>query len=231
MRGRFNARLIRLDLEAGEPVRGPDGCCIEVPPGEVGECVGEITQKARTQYAGYADPAASEKKVLRNAFAPGDAWFRTGDLLRRDEEGYFYFVDRLGDTFRWKGENVATSEVAEVLAAAPGVKEVNVYGVTVPNNEGRAGMAALVTGPGFDLQALARHVDQELPAYARPLFLRLQPEIETTGTFKYTKTQLVEDGFDPARVREPLYLRDPVDGYVPLDAALSARLASGDMRL
>ncbi|HEX8568816.1 MAG TPA: long-chain-acyl-CoA synthetase [Caulobacteraceae bacterium] len=231
VRSRFNARLVKLDLETGEPIRGADGFCVACAPGEVGECVGQITNKARTQFAGYADPAASAKKLLRDAFAPGDAWFRTGDLMRQDADGYFYFVDRLGDTFRWKGENVSTSEVAEVLAAAPGVKEVNVYGVAVPGSEGRAGMAALVTGPGFDLQTLARHVDRELPAYARPTFVRLQPEIETTGTFKYTKTELVADGFDPAKVGEPLFLRDPTDGYVPLDAALHARLTSGELRL
>jgi fatty-acyl-CoA synthase len=169
--------------------------------------------------------------VLRDAFAKGDSWFRTGDLMRQDAEGYFYFIDRLGDTFRWKGENVSTSEVAEVLSGAPGVKEANVYGVPLEGADGKAGMAALVTGPEFDLTALAAHVDAELPVYARPLFLRLQPEIETTGTFKYTKTDLVADGFDPSRVADPLFLRLPEDGYQPLDAGLHARLTSGEVRL
>ena len=231
VRSRFNARLVRLDIETGEPVRGPDGFCQEVAPGEVGECLGQITDKARTQYAGYADKAASEKKLLRGAFAPGDVWFRTGDLMRQDTEGYFYFVDRLGDTFRWKGENVSTSEVAEVLASAPGVKEVNVYGVAVGDAEGRAGMAALVTGPDFSLEALAAHVDRELPVYARPLFLRLQPEIATTGTFKYTKTQLVEEGFDPARSPDPLYVRVPGEGWTPLTREIHADLKEGRLRV
>jgi fatty-acyl-CoA synthase len=215
----------------GEPVRGPDGFCVTCTPGEIGEAIGQITGEARTSFTGYADRAASEKKVLHDAFAKGDSWFRTGDLMRQDKDGYFYFIDRLGDTFRWKGENVSTSEVAEVLAGAAGVREVNVYGVGVPGAEGRAGMAALVTGPEFDPGALAAHVDAELPPYARPLFLRLQPEITTTGTFKYTKNDLVADGFDPGRVTDPLLYRDPQDGYRPLDAAVHARISAGDIRL
>lgn len=231
MRKRFNVRLVRADPQAEQPVRGGDGFCIECPPGEVGEAIGEITSEPRTQFSGYADAQASASKILRDVFKPGDAWFRSGDLMRQDREGYFYFVDRLGDTFRWKGENVSTQEVAEVLSAAPGVREANVYGVTVPGADGRAGMAALVVGPEFDPAALARVVDAELPAYARPLFLRLLPAIETTGTFKYRKADLVGDGYDPGRVADPLFLRDPAGGYLPLGPALHARLHGGELRL
>ena len=161
--------------------------------------MGAIGDEPRTNFTGYADKAATEKKVLRGAFAPGDAWFRTGDLMKQDEEGYFYFVDRIGDTFRWKGENVSTGEVSERLSEIPGVKEANVYGVAVPGADGRAGMASLVTGPEFDLAAFQTQSEAMLPPYAQPLFLRLQPEIETTGTFKYRKIDLVEDGFDPEK--------------------------------
>lgn len=231
IRSKFNVRLVRFDLEAEQPVRGPDGFCVPCPPGEVGEALGEITSQPRSQYTGYADPEASAKKVLTDVFKPGDRWFRTGDLMRQDRDGYFYFVDRVGDTFRWKGENVSTNEVAEVLGAAPGVCEVNVYGVEVPGCDGRAGMASLVVAPEFDPAALAAHVDAELPAYARPLFLRLRPEMETTGTFKYRKADLVADGFDPARVKDPLFFRDGRSGYVPLGAALYARLLAGEVRL
>ena len=230
VRRRFNVKLVRLD-ETGEPVRGPRGFCIAVPPGEVGEAVGQITKAPRTAYSGYADREASEKKLLRGAFRSGDAWFRTGDLMRQDREGYFYFVDRLGDTFRWKGENVSTSEVCEVVCQAPGVQEANIYGVEVPGAEGRAGMAALVAGPDFDLAAFAERVDRDLPAYARPVFLRLQPQIQTTGTFKYTKTDLVAQGFDPAKAGDPLFVRDPERGYVPFDAELHVRLLAGQLRL
>jgi fatty-acyl-CoA synthase len=232
LRKRFNFRLARFDTEAGEIVRGANGRAQEAKPGEVGEMLGEIRQDdARSNFAGYADKASTERKIARDVFAPGDAWFRTGDLLRQDGLGYFYFIDRVGDTFRWKGENVATGEVAAVLSHVPGVEEADVYGVEAPGAEGRAGMAALVTGEGFDLQALAYEVDTHLPPYARPLFLRLRSAIETTGTFKYRKIDAVEEGFDPSRVRDPLYWREPGGGYVPLDAAAYARIAAGEVRL
>ena len=121
------------------------------------------------RFEGYTNAAETEKKVLGEVFAPGDAWFRTGDLMMRDAEGYFYFVDRIGDTFRWKGENVATLEVAEAIAACRGVTDVSVYGVTVPGHDGRAGMAAIVAGDGFDLQTLHARLRERLPAYAVPI--------------------------------------------------------------
>jgi fatty-acyl-CoA synthase len=127
LRKRFNVRLVQYDFDTGEPVRGAGGLCVEAGVGQVGECVGEIGgDDARAEYAGYVDKEASAKKVLRNVFAQGDSWFATGDLMRQDADGYFYFVDRIGDTFRWKGENVSTTEVAERLQAAPGVKEASV---------------------------------------------------------------------------------------------------------
>ncbi|MBW3617545.1 MAG: long-chain-acyl-CoA synthetase [Proteobacteria bacterium] len=235
LRFKFNVRLVRFDPELELPIRGPDGFCIACTPGEVGEALGEIGPAARTQYVGYAEPGGaggeSERKILKDAFKAGDRWFRTGDLMRQDRDGYLYFVDRIGDTFRWKGENVSTGEVAEALLAAPGVQEANVYGVEVPGAEGRAGMAALVVGPGFDPKGLARHLDAELPGCARPLFLRIQPAIETTGTFKYRKAELVADGFDPSRVPDPVLFKDAGAGYVPLDAGLYARIVSGEIRV
>lgn len=231
LRGKFNIRIVKFDVETETPVRGPDGFCIECAPGEVGECIGHIGGDARSNYVGYADKAATEKKVLHHVFQKGDAWFRTGDLMRVDGDGYIYFVDRIGDTFRWKGENVATSEVAERLAAVEHVLEVNVYGVKVGDLDGKAGMAALVTDPGFDLTAFAEHVDQQLPSYARPIFLRLQRAIETTGTFKYRKVDLVGDGFDPTRTKDPLYFRDPVKGYVKITKTVFAKLTAGGYKL
>ena len=139
-------------------------------------------------------PRRPRRKILRDVFEPGDAWFRTGDLMRTDASGFFYFVDRIGDTFRWKGENVSTSEVAEAITAFPGVIEATVYGVAVPGTEGAAGMAALVVDGAFDLAALRSHLARGLPAYARPLFLRIQDRIEVTATFKHKKTDLVREG-------------------------------------
>jgi fatty-acyl-CoA synthase len=231
LRKKFNVRLALFDVEKEEPVRGPNGLCIEAPYGEVGECLGKIGNGARETYSGYADKAASEKKILRDVFEKGDAYFRTGDLMKRDREEFFYFVDRIGDTFRWKGENVATSEVAGALSSFPGVKEANVYGVTVPGAEGRAGMAQLVVGDGFDIKALAAHVDHELPTAARPLFVRLQKEIETTGTFKYRKMDLVEAGFDPEKTQVATYYKNPKTGYVKITKPLLEKLDSGEVKL
>ena len=229
---RFNARIVRFDYEVEAPLRGAGGFCTEAAPGEAGECLGRIdSADPRAEFSGYLDKAASEKKVLRDVFVPGDAWFRTGDLLRQDADGYVYFVDRVGDTFRWKGENVSTAEVALRLQAISGVVEANVYGVTVPRADGRAGMAALVTGEGFDLGILATRIAVDLPEYARPVFLRLQPEMEVTGTFKQRKVELVAEGFDPAKVDEPLFLRVADGSYRPLDAAAYEEISKGHIRI
>ena len=231
LRKRFNVRLIQFDVETEQPIRGTDGFCIECGPGQVGECIGRIGGDARTDYTGYVDKAASEKKVLRDVFEKGDRWFATGDLMKSDADGYLYFVDRIGDTFRWKGENVSTNEVAERLQAAPGVKEVNVYGVEVAGADGRAGMAALVVGPEFDLKAFGEHVAGELPSYAQPLFLRLLPEMQTTGTFKVRKIDLVADGFDPAKIKGPLFFHDPKRGYVKLTKAVFEKIEAGAVKV
>jgi fatty-acyl-CoA synthase len=202
--------------------------------GEVGEALGRIGEMkdGGGRFEGYTSAVDTEKKVLRDVFAPGDAWFRTGDLMMRDAEGYFYFVDRIGDTFRWKGENVATLEIAEAIAARPGVVDVGVYGVAVPGYDGRAGMAAIVAGDGFDLTGLYEHLRERLPHYAVPLFLRLLPALSLTETFKQKKQELVRDGFDPSRVSDPLAFRDvSVGAYVPLDAVLFAKIVSGEVRL
>jgi fatty-acyl-CoA synthase len=231
LRGRFNIRLIRFDVESETVIRGPDGLCIECKPGEVGECVGKIGTDVRSAYAGYADRAASEKKIIRDVFRKGDAFFATGDLMRQDAEGYFYFVDRIGDTFRWKSENVSTTEVAGCLAQTPGVREAIVYGVQVGDNDGRAGMASLVVGPEFDIKALGEQVAASLPSYAGPYFVRLQNEAEVTGTFKYRKIDLVADGFDPDKVKGPVFYRNPAKGYVRLTRPTYQKIVSGELRL
>jgi fatty-acyl-CoA synthase len=229
VRRAMGIELIRYDVAADAHVRDAAGFCIRCRPGEVGEAIGRLTQAVR--FEGYTSPEATEKKILRDVFKKGDAYFRTGDLLRCDPDDYFYFVDRIGDTFRWKGENVSTSEVAEVLSVCPGVKEANVYGVSIPGHDGRAGMAALVVEPAFDAAALAERVTRELPAYARPLFLRLTPEIEITGTFKHRKVDLVKEGFDPAQIADRLLFLDGERGYVPLEAPLHSRILSGEHRV
>ncbi len=231
---RFPTEVVRFDVELQMPIRDARGFCIRCEPDEAGEVIGRIISdplKPGNRFEGYASAAQNENKILRNVFQEGDAWFRTGDLMRRDRNGYFYFVDRVGDTFRWKGENVSTLEVAEAISAFPGVKDVNVYGVRVPGREGRAGMAGIVCS-GCDLGALSAHLCAHLPDYARPLFLRLQDEIEITGTFKQKKIDLVRDGFDPAMTTDPIYVSDPESrSFVRLDAAMYERIARGEIRL
>jgi fatty-acyl-CoA synthase len=231
---RVPVALVKFNPEVGAPVRDEAGHCLRCAPNEVGEALGAVSRASAGhggRFEGYADPEASKEKILRDVFAEGDAWYRTGDLMRQDEQGFFYFVDRVGDTFRWKGENVSTGEVTAVITACPGVSDAAVYGVAVPGTEGRAGMAAVVVAPQFDLAALRRHLET-LPAYARPLFLRIVPSIELTGTFRLKKNELALQGYDPARVSDALYFDDRVlETYVKVDAALYERIRAGSLRL
>jgi fatty-acyl-CoA synthase len=231
VRKQMNFRLVRFDLDTELPARGPDGLCQPTRPGEVGEAIGRIGDDSRHDFSGYADKAASEKKILRDVFTRGDRWFRTGDLMRQDSDGYVYFIDRIGDTYRWKGENVSTAEVEQRLADAPGVKEVIAYGVPVPGQDGKAGMVALVVEGRFSAKAFAEWADQELPPYARPAFVRLIKSADTTGTFNYKKTDLVADGFDPDKVEGALYVRGGKNGYAKLTEAARAAILSGETRL
>ena len=234
---KFIIKIVRFDVEQEQPVRDENGHCIECPPNVVGEIIGEILNapdKPAARFEGYADEEASAKKILRDVFKPGDAWFRSGDLMRKDEKGYFYFIDRIGDTFRWKGENVATSEVSEALTGFAGLREANVYGVKVPGTDGRAGMAALIVHhhASFDLAGFYAYMAERLPDFARPVFLRFTDEIDVTGTFKHRKVDLVRQGFNPAEVEDALYLADPAARtFVPLTPALYQEICAGTIRL
>ena len=216
-------------------MRGANGFCERCDPNEPGEVIGKIINKASkpgNRFEGYAASAQNEHKILRDVFKKGDSWFRTGDLMRKDERGYFYFVDRVGDTFRWKGENVSTSEVSEAINAFPDIVDANVYGVTVAGRDGRAGMAAIVCKGACDLKALHAHLRTHLPDYARPLFLRIQSEIDVTGTFKQKKVDLVKEGFDPAKIGDAIYFNDPQSSsFVRLDPTLHQRIETGQVRL
>lgn len=231
---RFPAAIIRVDAELGTPVRGADGLCIPCARGEAGEAMGRIgtADEAGGRFEGYTDAAETERKILRNVLTPGDAWFRTGDLMTRDDSGYFRFVDRIGDTLRWKGENVATSEVNEAVVQCPGVVDAATYGVRLPGTDGRAGMVAIVTGDGFDLGELRHHLSRRLPAYACPVLVRICATLDSTETFKQKKHELVREAFDPARVKDPLFFLDVSSGfYRPIDAEAYAQLMDGALRL
>ncbi len=235
LRHRLAVELVKFDRETGEPSRNENGCCTRCKIHETGEAIGKIpveSASASGRFEGYADRAATERKILRNVFENGDAWYRTGDLMRKDEAGFFYFVDRIGDTFRWKGENVSTVEVGALVSKSPGVIEAVVYGVHVPGNEGRAGMVAAVVGEHFDLAAFRRHLVGELAEYVRPLFLRIREEIEATGTFKPKKADLVRESYDPSATEDTIYFNDPVSqSFVKIDPELFEKIQSGKVRV
>jgi acyl-CoA synthetase (AMP-forming)/AMP-acid ligase II len=196
--------VVQCDPATGDIQRNSQGHATRVKAGESGLLLGKISKL--TTFEGYVDKKATEKKLEHGLFKSGDRYFNTGDLVQLHESKWLSFVDRLGDTFRWKGENVSTTEVAEILNGAQGVLESNVYGVAVPNTEGRAGMAALTTGDGFDINSFATYVNTQLSNYQRPVFIRLvQDGMRITGTFKHQKTDYRKEGFDPSRVADPLF--------------------------
>jgi fatty-acyl-CoA synthase len=231
---RLPVALLRFDVETAEPWRNAAGFCEPCAANEIGEAVGSMPAGGERagRFEGYADQEASNRKVLRNVFKAGDSWYRTGDLMRRDARGFYYFVDRVGETYRWKGENVSTAEVLTALTASRGVIDGVVYGVSVPGADGRAGTAALVVNADFDLAAFHADVAARLPPYARPVFLRLLSRLEATGTFKPRKQDLMQAGFDPSRVKDPLYFDEArSQRYVPMDAALYGAILDGKVRI
>jgi fatty-acyl-CoA synthase len=232
---RLSATLVQIDIETEEPVRNDQGFCVPCAPNEVGEAIGPLLANSSNvagRFEGYTSQEASERKILRNVFAPGDAWYRTGDLMRRDRQGYFYFVDRIGDTFRWKGENVATSEVSEAICAFPSIRQACVYGVAVPGTEGRAGMALLVANDELDLTAFRTHLINCLPHYAVPLFLRIRNEMEVTATFKYTNNAVLRQGYDPVASSDVIYFNHPErQEFLRLDKELYEQIQGCQVRL
>ncbi|ELW61998.1 Long-chain fatty acid transport protein 4 [Tupaia chinensis] len=285
----YPIRLVRVNEDTMELIRGPDGICIPCQPvlgialapylcamrwlfsllclspligiwnwwqprphwgdlkirvaeniklweqkGEPGQLVGRIIQQdPLRRFDGYLNQGASSKKIAEDVFKKGDQAYLTGDVLVMDELGYLYFRDRTGDTFRWKGENVSTTEVEGTLSRLLDMADVAVYGVEVPGTEGRAGMAAVASpADSCDLERFARVLEKELPLYARPIFLRFLPELHKTGTYKFQKTELRKEGFDPTLVKDPLfYLNTRKGGYVPLDQETYTRIQTGQEKL
>ena len=226
----LNVHIIKFDIEKEEPIRDENGFCIPCDVNEVGEAIGKIAIEG--SFEGYVDKEATKKKILSDVFEKGDQYFRSGDLLSKDDLGYVYFADRIGDTFRWKGENVATSEVAEAFVGFDGILEANVYGVSIPGSDGKAGMAALSTNKDIDLVKLYQKLSSSLPAYAQPLIIRIKNEIEVTGTFKHRKVELVKEGYDPKNISEPLYFCDHQSRkYVPLDNDLFGSIDNQEIKL
>lgn len=229
----YPVTLIRVDEETGEPIRDhKTGLVLRCKPNEPGELVGKIVDNHPVrEFDGYADSTSTTKKIVRNVFRKGDAAFRTGDVLVMDEFGYFFFKDRTGDTFRWKGENCSTAEVEAVVSNVCGLKDAVVYGVEIPGSDGRAGMAAILDpDESLDLEALAAGVTKSLPAYARPLFIRIVKQIDMTGTYKMKKVDLQKEGFDGTKISDKILFFSG-GKYIPVDNELYSKISSGQMRL
>ncbi|KAM6981437.1 long-chain fatty acid transport protein 2-like isoform 2-T2 [Aplochiton taeniatus] len=228
----FRYALISYDTEKEEPVRDANGFCVEVPTGETGLLVGKIAE--RSPFVGYSkNRQQTEKKTMKDVFVKGDLYFNSGDLLKIDHEGFVYFQDRIGDTFRWKGENVATTEVADHLLMVDCIAEANVYGVKVPGHEGRVGMAALKLKDdmAFNSNATYKHVKAYLPSYARPRFIRIQSSLTVTGTYKQIKVKLAEEGFNPTVIQDQLFFLEDNNGYIPMTLDIYHSIADGKIRL
>ncbi|XP_006811409.1 long-chain fatty acid transport protein 2-like [Saccoglossus kowalevskii] len=229
----FKFELVKYYFDKAEPVRDMNGRCIPVEQGQPGLLIVQIT--TNNPFDGYAGKESlSDAKRIRNAFKDGDVYFNSGDIFALDKDYYFYFMDRLGDTFRWKGENVATTEVEQIICRFPGIRESTVYGVSVPGCDGRAGMAAVVLEDeqSFDFQEFYAHLRTYLPLYACPKFLRIQDNLVTTGTFKYSKLELVKGGFDPNVVDEPMYaIHVEKKTFKPLVSSVYADIVNGKLAL
>lgn len=224
--------VVNFDVEQESPLRdAKSNFMSKVEKGEVGLLLTEITDKAPMD--GYTDAKATNAKIFRDVFKRGDAWFNSGDLVRDQGFKHIQFIDRVGDTFRWKGENVATTEVEAALCAQPGIEEAVVYGVQIPGADGRGGMAALRVQPGLsalaDGKALMNGLRQVLPRYATPLFLRVRDEHEITSTFKHRKVDLKREGFTAVAGHDALWVLTP-DGYAPLQPAMLQAIQAGNFR-
>lgn len=229
----FAFELIKYDFQKDEPMRNEQGWCHRVREGEPGLLISRVNTK--NPFFGYAGSYRHTKsKLLFDVFKKGDVYFNTGDLMVQDHENFLYFWDRIGDTFRWKGENVATTEVADVIGRLDFIQEANVYGVSVPGYEGKAGMASIILKPNksLDLEKMYDQVVTSLPAYACPRFLRIQEKMATTGTFKLQKIQLVEEGFHPLKISDPLYFMDNLNkAYVPLTEEIYNQIMLEELKL
>ncbi|EDV27525.1 uncharacterized protein TRIADDRAFT_21641 [Trichoplax adhaerens] len=230
----YPVQLVKVDKATGKPIRGSNGLCIMCKPGEPGELMGRIVQKDLSRhFDGYVNQEATNKKIVRDVMRKGDSFFATGDILVKNELGYTFFLDRTGDTYRWKGENVSTTEVESTILSVVGFRDVAVYGVEVGNLEGKAGMAA-VSDPNndLDMEHLNQSLKKSLPPYARPLFIRLLLAIDQTSTFKLAKTRLKAEGFDPSKVDSDklFYFNSSVGHYQTLDGEIYKAIQSGSIR-
>jgi len=226
--------LVKVDEDTREPVRDPvTGLCIPCEYGEAGELVGKIERGHPVRdFQGYADKEATKKKVMKDVWRKGDLCFRSGDILVMDDLGWLYFKDRAGDTFRWKGENVSTMEVEATVSAVVGLRDCVVYGVEIPGTEGRAGMVAIPDPERkVEVDKLYDGLVGKLPAYARPLFVRLVDKIDVTATYKLKKRDLQSEGFNPEMVGAGVMMLDvKLQRYLPLSQEQYNNIINGNLR-
>ena len=224
--------IVKYDVGEEKPILNKKGFMQRVKKGESGLLLGEISDKV--QFKGYTDKKATKKKLLKNVFKKGDIWLDTGDLVRDLGYKHIQFSDRLGDTFRWKGENVSTVEVEQIINTLPEIEQAAVYGINIPGTDGRAGMAAIIPSvlkENFNLKSLAEALYKVLPVYAIPKFIRFKKELETTPTFKVKKALLSKEGFDPDIIKDPIYAMLPgKKEYIPLKTELYQKIANGKYR-
>ncbi|XP_072936361.1 long-chain fatty acid transport protein 4-like [Epargyreus clarus] len=226
--------IIKVDQDTGEPIRDKRGLCQLAKPNEPGVFIGKIKPNNPSRaFLGYVDKEASEKKIVRNVLSHGDSAFISGDILVADELGYLYFRDRTGDTFRWRGENVSTTEVEAAISKFADQRDAVVFGVEIPNTEGRAGMCGIVdTDNSLDLEKLAKNMSKDLPKYAKPVFIRIMTSMDMTGTFKIRKVDLQKEGYNPTLIKDKMYYLDPkLDKYLPLGQEEYEKIQSGQIRL
>ena len=226
-RKRSDSTIIHCNKDDGSPILNEQGYCTKISEGETGLYIQKISSSAKFQ--GYLDAQASNKKILQNVFNEGDQYFNTGDLITLHDNNWLSFADRVGDTYRWKSENVSTMEVAAILNNANGVMDCNVYGVQVDSAEGKAGMAAINVSSEINFSSFIEHVNENLNSFQRPYFLRLTSDMKTTGTFKHQKEDLKKQGFDPNLISDKLYFYQK-DSYVEIDNNLFKRIHSGEER-
>ena len=224
--------IVKYDKETDSPLKNEKGQLVKVPKGEVGLLIGCITDK--NPFHGYTDAAKTRSTILENVFEKGDKWFNSGDIMRNMGYRHAQFIDRTGDTFRWKGENVSTTEVEMLLEEMKEIREAIVYGVEIPNTEGRAGMASIgisVAENTLDFKGLLNKLQENMPDYAIPVFLSINKQVELTQTFKHLKAPLKEQGFDLQRNQNSVYVRLPKsDGYVKLTESIQEKIERGEYR-
>lgn len=225
--------IVRIDEATGDPIRDADGLAVECDPGEAGELIGRIDKGHPVRdFHGYSDNSSTNKKIMKDVFKQGDLYFRSGDILIKDQFGWMYFKDRAGDTFRWKGENVSTMEVEAIVSQVVGLRDCVVFGVEIPGTEGRAGMAVIPDPERLvDLATLYSGVTEKLPSYARPMFVRFVKELTSTGTHKLKKVDLQKEGFNVEKISDEVYMLDSkTKSYRKLDKETYNNILNGNVR-